>query len=210
VRSVSHRLRSIENRLLNQHHFRLSVTPILSVKASMSLFLVINRGFVSSPLRLFSTKAAVPLFAEKYNVLYDSKCNLCNSEIRFLKKKDASLPISVLRFTDIERDDYDPADPKNGMTSYEDAMKVMTIVKNDGSIIKGVQTFPALYEAIGLDYVWKIVTIPLLGPFFDKVYNFWAHHRTNITRGQSLQKILEQKRNIVPRSDSVCAQKLSK
>lgn len=177
------------------------------MKASLSLLLLSSRACALF-LRPFSSKAAAPLFAEKYNILYDSKCNLCNMEIDFLKKKDATLRTSVLRFTDIEKEGYDETDPKNGNTSYEDAMKVMTIVKSDGTIIKGVQTFPALYEAIGLGYMWKIVTIPVLGAFFDKVYNFWAQYRTNITRGESLQKILEARN--APPSDDVCAQKLAK
>ena len=38
--------------------------------------------------RFFSSKSQNKLFPQKFNIIYDSKCYLCNKEIEYLKVKN--------------------------------------------------------------------------------------------------------------------------
>jgi predicted DCC family thiol-disulfide oxidoreductase YuxK len=136
------------------------------------------------------------LFPQKWNVIYDSKCSLCKIEIEWLKKKDQDG--AVLRFTDLENDSYDETDPKNGCISYEAGMKSMSIVcGSSGAVVNGAQAFHEIYSSIGLGWVWKITTLPLIGPSIDHIYEFWARYRTNITRGEGIESLIRQRNEYI-------------
>merc|ERR1711865_413807 len=140
-------------------------------------------------LRGFCTAKAGRLFPERYNVLYDRKCALCRIEIDWMQRKDAGG--KILRFTDIEAN-YDESAPENGGVSYADAMKVMTIVDGEtGETVKGARVFYVLYDSLGLGFVWKWTTLPMIGPVVNHVYGFWAKYRTNVTRGKSVDSLID-------------------
>jgi predicted DCC family thiol-disulfide oxidoreductase YuxK len=138
------------------------------------------------------TSKTTRLFPQQYNVLYDSKCGLCNSEINFLRSKDED---AQLLFTDIEDPKYDENDPKNGRLSYEEAMKVIHAVTPDGSLVKGVAVFPAIYKAINYGWVGRwIYEAPVIGPVIEKVSPFWFKYRTLMTRGKTLETLFNERK----------------
>jgi predicted DCC family thiol-disulfide oxidoreductase YuxK len=129
------------------------------------------------------------LFPQQYNVLYDRKCALCRIEIDWMQRKDAGG--KILKFTDIEAN-YDENAPENGGVSYGEAMRVMTIVDGrNGETIKGPTVFYLLYDALGLGFVWRWTTLPIIGTAVNHVYGFWAKYRTNLTRGRSVESLID-------------------
>lgn len=139
-----------------------------------------------------SSAKPTKLFQQQLNVLYDSKCGLCNTEINFLRKKDKQ---GQLLFTDIEDPNYDENDPKNGLVSYEDAMEVIHAVAPDGSLVKGYDVFPAMYKAVGLSWVWPSRDAPVIGPIIDKISPFWFKYRTVMTRGKTLESLFQERKD---------------
>lgn len=139
--------------------------------------------------KLFSTSATGRLFPERYNVIYDSKCALCRIEIDWLQRKNEG---GKLRFTDLERD-YDELDPKNAGVTYRAAMEAMTIVDGKtGKVSNGIDVFYLIYDTLGLGWVWSFTKLPLVGPFANDVYKFWALYRTNVTRGKSIDTLVQE------------------
>ena len=139
--------------------------------------------------RFFSSKSQNKLFPQKFNIIYDSKCYLCNKEIEFLKVKNTN---NIFLFTDLEnkKESYNPKDTKNVGITYEEAMKKMHIVKNDGTVIVGTDAFYEIYNSIGLGKFLYFTKLPIIGNLSNRIYNFWARYRTSITRGENIEKII--------------------
>lgn len=137
----------------------------------------------------FFTTTSTRLFDETYNVIYDSKCALCRMEIDWLKRKNTD---GKLLFTDLESA-YDQEDPRNAGVSYRDGMEAMTIVHGEtGKIQRGIEVFPAIYDTLGLGWVWAFTKLPIVGPISADVYTFWAKYRTNVTRGKSIDSLVDE------------------
>ena len=146
--------------------------------------------------RTLCTYPSKGLFREEMNVLFDGKCALCAAEINFLRKRDTARSTgSRLLFTDIEGPDYDNSDPRNGSgaVSYEAGMKAIHAVRSDGIIIKGVPVFAAAYEEVGLGWIFAFTKYPAVAPIAARVYDFWAYYRTDLTRGKSIQALVEER-----------------
>lgn len=127
------------------------------------------------------------LFREKLNLIYDSKCILCQKEITFLQKRDIN---NQIKFTDIESIDYNPKDKKNGYIDYNQGMEIIHAVKSDGTIIKGVEVFQTAYSLVNLGWLWSIYSLPFARILMDKTYLFWAKYRTYLTRnGKSIETL---------------------
>lgn len=125
---------------------------------------------------------------------YDSKCNVCNLEIEFLRRRDARLngeESPKLLFTDLESGIYNEQDPKNGGVSYAEGMKSMTAVTPSGEIIKGVPVFQKAYEQVKLGWLFKVVTVPGVKQLADFLYKIFAKYRTLVTRGSSTDRLIE-------------------
>ena len=152
--------------------------------------------------RLFSSKAQNKLFPQKFNIIYDSSCYLCNKEIEYLKVQNTN---NIFLFTDLEnkKERYNPNDVKNVGITYGDAMRKMHIVKNDGSVITGKDAFYEIYKSIGMGKFLYFTQLPIIGDLSDRVYNFWAKYRTSITRGENIE-------NIINRYESSCNYKNTK
>ena len=144
---------------------------------------------LSNRYRFFSSKSQNRLFPQKFNIIYDSKCSLCNKEIEYLKLKNTE---NTFLFTDLEnkKDKYNPDDTKNVGITYAKAMKKMHIVKNDGTIISGIEAFYEIYNSIGMGKFLYFTKMPIIGNLSNRIYNFWAKYRTNITRGENIEKII--------------------
>ena len=144
---------------------------------------------LSNRSRFFSSKSQNKLFPQKFNIIYDSKCYLCNKEIEYLKLKNTE---NIFLFTDLEdkKEKYNPADTKNVGITYDKAMRKMHIVKNDGTIILGKDAFYEIYNSIGMGKFLYFTKLPIIDNLSNRVYNFWAKYRTSITRGENIEKII--------------------
>ena len=146
------------------------------------------------------------LFPEEINIIYDSKCNVCNLEISFLRKRDRKLaekrctdadagkgqvPQPRLRFTDLESSDYNPEDPANGGVTYAQGMKSMHAVTANGKVVSGVPVFHMAYEQVNLGWLFAVTKIALIKRIADSLYDIFARYRTNITRGQSVDSLIQ-------------------
>ena len=84
-----------------------------------------------------------------------------------------------LVLVDITKPDYDPK--LNNEISYEEAMKVMHVIRGDGVVLKGVDAFSEMYHAVGLGWVFAILKIRPIRSAAESFYSVWAKYRLQIT-----------------------------
>ena len=133
------------------------------------------------------------LFDQDLNILYDSQCNVCRWEIDFLRRRDERLhgrATTRLRFTDLEGL-YDETDPANGGITYAQALQSMHAVTHDGQILQGVPVFVRAYQAVGLGWLWRITTWPVISWLANRLYDIFAKYRTRFTRGATMDALIE-------------------
>ena len=126
----------------------------------------------------------------KIKLLYDGECPLCLREVNFLQKRDADR--GLVQFVDIADENYQPEE--NGNVDFETAMGRIHGVLPDGTVVKNVEVFRRVYEALGMGWVYAITKIPIFGAIADWVYGIWADKRLALTGRPNRETILEQKR----------------
>jgi len=152
----------------------------------------------ASPRLFASTPANTPhprLFPEEVNIIYDSRCGVCKLEIDFLARRDAekvNVGAPRLRVTDLEGDGYDPTDPANGGVTYREGMAAIHGVTADGTVVKGVPVFSLAYNQVGLGWLFRVTTWPIVKQLVNVGYDLFAKYRTNITRGASIDTLVAQ------------------
>lgn len=133
------------------------------------------------------------LFDEELNILYDSKCNVCQLEINFLRSRDLRLhgaDAPRLRFTDIEAPGYDGSALANGGVDYEAGMKAMHGILPDGRVLRGVPVFLEAYQRVDLGWLFSVYRVPALKWLLDRGYDLFARYRTNVTRGAGVSELV--------------------
>ena len=146
------------------------------------------------PLQAEEAAAAVPegrLFAEDLNLIYDSRCGVCQWEVDFLRKRDTK---GRLTYTDLEAADFAENSARNGYLDYATALASFHAVTADGELLKGMAVFQAAYDAVGLGWVWRVYDNPLAAKFLDVGYALFARYRTDLTRGSSLEALVAARR----------------
>lgn len=140
-----------------------------------------------------SVTAKQRLFPEELNVLYDSKCNVCKLEMEWLASRDSRINTEQpkLKLTDLEDPKFDAGDPANGGINYETGMAAIYAVTADGKVLKGVPAFALAYEQVGLGWLWGIYNVPGVKQVFNLGYNVFARYRTRLTRGSTLEELVE-------------------
>lgn len=123
-------------------------------------------------------------------MLYDGECALCKKEVDFLRKRDA--PNGRIDFVDIAGPTYDAA--QNVGVDYETAMKRIHAIKPDGAVLVDIAVFRALYEAVGLGWVYAVTATPAVERAANSVYGFWAKYRTQVTGREGMGSIFEARR----------------
>lgn len=127
---------------------------------------------------------------ESIMVLYDGECPICVKEIsflQFLQRKRAD----KVDFVDISLAEYDES--KYGV-SYEKAMKEMTVIDKNNKIHHGVPAFTVMYSAVGLGWLGRFLSFPLIRPVVDRAYGVFARNRLkwtgreNCTTGRCVKK----------------------
>lgn len=141
------------------------------------------------------------LFPEKLNIIYDSKCSVCQWEVDYLKQrmKDLSSNSSnsssnnLIRFTDLEADKgYDESDPANGGVTYTMGMTSFHAVKSNGEILHGVPVFVEAYDIVDQGWLWEVTKWPVVGTLASWGYDMFAKVRTQLTRGSSVERLIEE------------------
>ncbi|KAL7447018.1 hypothetical protein ACHAXM_011550 [Skeletonema potamos] len=144
-----------------------------------------------------------PLFPEKLNIIYDSKCSVCQWEVDYLKQRMQELAEysnnnsscnshSLIRFTDLEAPDgYNESDPANGGVTYTMGMTSFHAVKPDGEILHGVPVFVEAYDIVDQGWIWEVTKWPFVGTLASWGYGMFAKVRTQLTRGSSVERLIE-------------------
>ena len=152
----------------------------------------------ASTLLMSSSPSGAELFPERLNIIYDSKCSVCQWEVDNLTHLMSKLPGAekepkLIRFTDLESDDgYDESDPANGGITYEDGMRSFRAVRPDGSTIKGIDVFKAAYSIVEFGWLWQWTNTPWLRAIADWGYKTFAAIRTDVTRGSRVEDLINQ------------------
>ncbi len=122
-------------------------------------------------------------------LLYDGECPLCVREVNFLQKRDAGR--NLVAFVDIADDDYNPEE--NGGVDFEAAMGRIHAVLPDGTVIKNVEVFRRVYEALGMGWVYAITKLPIIGVIANFIYGIWAEWRLALTGRPNLETIIRER-----------------
>ncbi len=120
------------------------------------------------------------------DLLYDGACPLCVREVNFLRRRDGGR--GLVQFTDIASPDYDPA--AHGGVDFETAMGRIHAVFPDGTVIRNVAVFRAVYEVLGMGWVYAITRLPGVGAIADWLYGIWADYRLPLTGRPPLAEIV--------------------
>jgi predicted DCC family thiol-disulfide oxidoreductase YuxK len=134
-----------------------------------------------------STASSAPTW--KIKLLYDGECPLCLREVNFLRKRNAGR--GLVAFVDIAAPDYSPA--ANGNVDFATAMGRIHAVLADGTVIKNVEVFRQVYEALGMGWIYAPTKLPVVGGVVDAVYKLWADWRLKLTGRPALATILAQR-----------------
>ncbi|XP_056094189.1 uncharacterized protein LOC130072897 isoform X2 [Rhinichthys klamathensis goyatoka] len=111
------------------------------------------------------------------SVLYDGECPICVKEIRLLQFLQRNRAEKV-DFVDISLPEYDGT--KYGV-SYEIAMEEMTVIDTNNKIHRGVPAFTVMYSAVGLGWLGRFISLPLIRPVMDRAYVMFARNRLKWT-----------------------------
>ena len=122
-------------------------------------------------------------------LLYDGECPLCLREVNFLQKRDGGR--GLVKFVDIADDNYQPENHSG--VDFETAMGRIHGVLPDGTVVKDVEVFRRVYEALGMGWVYAVTKLPIVGAIADWVYGLWADRRLALTGRPDLGAIVAQK-----------------
>ncbi|CAM6021502.1 unnamed protein product [Sphagnum balticum] len=126
----------------------------------------------------------------KIKMLYDGDCPLCMREVNMLKERNQTY--GTIAFVNIGTDDYSP-EQNNGI-DYETAMGRIHAIRRDGTVLTNVAAFRALYEEVGLGWVYAITNHQPWASIADALYSFWAKYRLPVTGRPPLAVVLEKRR----------------
>lgn len=127
----------------------------------------------------------------KIKLLYDGLCPLCLREVNFLTRKDAGR--GIVAFVDIAELAYDPAE--HGNITFAEAMGRIHALRPDGTVIRDVEVFRRVYEALGMGWIYAATQWPLIRPIVDTLYQGWANWRLALTGRPSLDTLMVERQN---------------
>ena len=109
-------------------------------------------------------------------MLYDGQCPLCSREVALLKRKNN---LGRIAFEDITEPAFDPS--QYGLTMPE-LVASMHAVRPDGSVLKGVDVFAELYDAVGWTWLSRPLRWRLTRPLAQAGYRVFAAVRPKFSR----------------------------
>jgi predicted DCC family thiol-disulfide oxidoreductase YuxK len=125
----------------------------------------------------------------KIKLLYDGQCPLCLREVKFLTQKDAGR--GIVAFVDIADLAYVPQE--HGNIGFAEAMGRIHAVLPDGTIIRDVEVFRRVYDALGMGWIYSATRWPAIRPVVDAIYKLWAHWRFVLTGRSSLDELIAER-----------------
>jgi len=105
---------------------------------------------------------------------YDGACPLCLREVRMLKRRDRN---GCIRFVDFADPRYEAEDPA---LQPEKLARTMHVQTADGTLLRGMSSFRAIYRAIGRGWLAAPTGWPVLKQVFDGLYWLWAKCRPHL------------------------------
>ncbi|ULA59525.1 MAG: Cell division inhibitor [Nitrospira sp.] len=108
-------------------------------------------------------------------VWFDGACPLCSREMTFMKRLDRK---RRLRFCDFSA-------PGSDIVTSEIPVSELSAVIHaqwgDGTVIRGVEVFRAIWQAVGLGFLTRMSRLPLIDPLAVKAYAWFARNRLWLT-----------------------------
>ncbi|XP_056588266.1 uncharacterized protein LOC130408837 [Triplophysa dalaica] len=149
------------------------------------------RASVFSSRRLLCTLPGEESSSNAVRVLYDGGCPICVKEIVFLQFLQRNRTDKV-DFVDISLTEYDESRFEG--VSYETAMVEMTVIDENNKIHRGVPAFAVMYSAVGMGWLGRLISSPIIRPLMDRAYGVFARNRLrwtgreNCTTGRCVKK----------------------
>ncbi|MDL5033195.1 DUF393 domain-containing protein [Pelomonas sp. APW6] len=109
-------------------------------------------------------------------IYFDGSCQLCSAEIENLRLRDTQ---GRLRFVDCSPADFVSPVPGADRTAL---MNVIHGVGAQGQVLRAVDLFEAAYRAVGLPWVSRLMTHPLVRPLADRAYPWIVRNRYRLPR----------------------------
>lgn len=108
-------------------------------------------------------------------VFFDGACPICTREIALMKRLDRKQRIL---FCDFSLPEYD-----GKVTGFapSELGQVIHAQWADGSVIRGVEVFRAMWEATGLGFLNKLSRLSFIEPLLYKGYAWFARNRLWLT-----------------------------
>jgi predicted DCC family thiol-disulfide oxidoreductase YuxK len=108
-------------------------------------------------------------------LLYDGACPLCAREVRLLTRFDRA---GRLALEDISDPNFDAL--RYGL-SFSQVMGQIHAILPDGQVVIGMEAFRRTYAALGLGFLLAPTGWPVLKPWFDRGYAWFARNRLRLT-----------------------------
>jgi predicted DCC family thiol-disulfide oxidoreductase YuxK len=112
----------------------------------------------------------------RIKMLFDSQCPVCSGEVSMLQKRNRR---GLIAFEDIVHPGFDPE--RYGLT-MEQVIGSMHAVRPDGSILRGIDVFAEVYEAIGWGWVAWLIRWPVTRPLIKAGYSLFSKIRPSLSR----------------------------
>ena len=108
-------------------------------------------------------------------IFFDGACPVCAREIALMKRLDRKQRLTCCDFSLPEYDGE-----KTGFAAA-DLGQVIHAQWADGRVIRGVEVFQAMWEAVGLGVLAKLSRISFIQPLIYKAYAWFARNRLWLT-----------------------------
>ena len=108
-------------------------------------------------------------------VYFDGECPICRREINFIQRFNRK---NRLNFVDFSLSTY--SSTAQGLNQC-DLGKVIHARWSDGTIIRGVEVFREMWEAIGLSWLAKASRVSLINSLLVRAYAWFAKNRHRLT-----------------------------
>ena len=118
----------------------------------------------------------MPAANDQVEIFYDSLCPVCRREVGFLQRRDKN---GNLRLIDIAAPDFDPV--RYGL-ELSDFIARMYVRDEQGVLRHGLDSFPVMWGAVGLGWVWSWTGIPGLRQLGQAGYLLFAKVRPRFSR----------------------------
>lgn len=77
---------------------------------------------------------------------------------------------------------------------FETAMATIHGITQEGKVFTGIEVFERAYGAVGLGWMYSFAKVPALLRVANRVYDFWAERRLQVTGRPSIEEVMEARR----------------